>query len=302
MKNLFAILLGLLVLPSLGQDNTPVDLDWKIGKNEKVSYLTVMSDIDTSSFEINMGGLFKAFSDSSGNGLSEAKDFFKKLNASFKNVDMVTDLTNNDKGIIDITMSTRPKEESESKERKKEKKNSDEKDFAKLMQSLNQGVMLRGSVYPTGEIQSFWVKSSQKNLIALFFELPFKPVKIGDSWHLDIDLIANDQNFKCDSSYKLNKVTLTDIKKVNGESIAVLKYDIVEYVKGIFSTPSFMGMEGGEQETMLKFTHQAIGEFSIDKGRWISYDGIMTMDASGVMTAQKKTKFTLIPDSGNKSR
>ncbi len=44
----------------------------------------------------------------------------------------------------------------------------------------------------------------------------------------------------------------------------------------------------------MKFTHRAIAEFSVDKGRWISYDGIMTLVASGVMKANQKTKFTLI--------
>jgi len=86
---------------------------------------------------------------------------------------------------------------------------------------------------------------------------------------------------------------LTDIKKNKGETIAVIKYNIVEYVNGTFNSPSFMG-GGEEQKTMMKFTHQAIAEFSVDKGRWISYDGIMSLDASGVLTAKKKTKFTLI--------
>lgn len=171
----------------------------------------------------------------------------------------------------------------------------------KMMQSMTQGVMLRGSVYETGGIHSFWVKSAQKNLIALFFELPTKPVKVGDKWSLDINLITNDQNFDCDSSYKINEVTLADIKKINGETIAVLKYNIVEYVKGNFNTPSFFGSEGGQKETMMKFTHQGIAEFSVDKGRWINYDGIMSLEATGVMTANKKTKFTLI-DEQNASR
>jgi len=89
---------------------------------------------------------------------------------------------------------------------------------------------------------------------------------------------------------------MVDIKKVKGESIALLKYDIVEYVKGNFFMPSFGGggKEGGETPSIMKFTHQAVGEFSIDKGRWISYDGIMSLVSSGVMNTKKKTKFTLI--------
>ena len=99
--------------------------------------------------------------------------------------------------------------------------------------------------------------------------------------------------FDCDSSFKLNEVILADVKKVNGETIAVLKYNIVEYVKGNFNSP-FFGNEGGQKETMMKFTHQGIAEFSVDKGRWLTYDGIMNLQATGVMTANKKTKFTLI--------
>src|SRR5207253_3068024 len=121
------------------------------------------------------------------------------------------------------------------------------------------------------------------NLISVLFELPTKPVAIGDSWPLDINLIANDQNFICDSSYKINKVTLQDIKQVNGETVAVLKYEIVEFVKGNFNTPRFFGKEG-PRETVMRISHQAVAEFSIDKGRWISHDGIMTLYSTGVMT------------------
>jgi hypothetical protein len=166
----------------------------------------------------------------------------------------------------------------------------------KMMQSMNQGVVLRGSVYETGAIHSFWVKSAQKNLIALFFELPTKPVKVGDKWSLDISLISNDQNFACDTSYKINEVSLVDIKEVDGEIIVVFKYNIVEYVKGNFYTPSFFGDGGGQKESMLKFTHQGLGEFSVDKGRWVNYDGIMSLEATGVMTANSKTKFMLVDE------
>lgn len=111
---------------------------------------------------------------------------------------------------------------------------------------------------------------------------------------MDINLITNDQNFECDSAYKINEVTLNEIKTVKGETIAVLRYNIVEYVKGDFNAPAFFGKEGGMKESMMKFSHQGIAEFSVDRGRWINYDGIMSFEATGIMTANKKTKFTLI--------
>lgn len=290
MKKLLTIIFILLTITTFGQT---LDLKWKIGENEKLNYLTVMSDIDTSKFEMNFGELFKSFSDSTGKGLSETKDIFKELNKAMQNVDYVSTLTNKGNGIIDIVMTTRPKEKTEKVAN--DTSDSKENEILKMMQSMTQGVMLRGSVYATGGIHSFWVNSNQKNLISTFFELPTKPVKVGDTWKLDISLIANDQNFKCDSSYKINEVTLTDIKKDKGETIAVIKYNIAEYVTGTLISPSFMGGDG-DQKTMMKFTHQAIAEFSVDKGRWISYDGIMSLDATGFMTANKKTKFTLIKE------
>jgi hypothetical protein len=299
MKQKLTLLFAVITLTAFGQKNQTVDLKWKIEKNEKLNYLTVMSDIDTSSIEMDFGGLFKALSDSTDNGLKESKDFFKKFNDAFKNQDFVTTLTNKNKSVIDIVMTTRFKEEIKGTDI--DTTDAKETEVLKMMQSMTQGVILRGSVYETGGIHSFWLKSAQKNLIALFFELPTIPVKVGDKWSLDINLITNDQNFDCDTSYKINEVTLVDIKKINGETIAVLKYNIVEYVKGNFNSPSFFGSDREQKETMMKFTHRGIAEFSIDKGRWVNYDGIMSLEATGVMTANKKTKFTLI-DERNASR
>jgi len=160
---------------------------------------------------------------------------------------------------------------------------------------MNQGVMLRGSVYAKGGVHSFWVKAQQKNLIAILFELPTQPVKVGDTWSLDVNLISNDQNFSCDSSYKMNTVTLTELKKVKGETVATLKYEIEEYVSGTFSTPMFKE-GGGGTPTMMRFSHLGIAEFSVDRGRWISYDAIMSLDATGVLRSRKKTKFSLMTE------
>src|SRR5690349_21199468 len=93
MNKLLTMAFALIAIASLGQKKQKVDLDWKIGKQEKLSYITSMTEIDTSSTELNFSGLFKSFSDSTNKGISEAKDFFKKLNSAFTNIDLVTTLT-----------------------------------------------------------------------------------------------------------------------------------------------------------------------------------------------------------------
>ncbi len=297
MKKLLLIALGFTALTALAQEKS-VDLRWKIAKDEKLNYTTVMSEIDTSTTEVNFEGFFKDLSDSSGVAPHLAKNFFKDMSRSIQDLDYVSSLTSKGNGVVDIVMYTVPKPENA------EKENSSEEEvgmnMAKMMQRMTNGVMLRGSVFATGGMHSFWVKSDQKNLISLLFELPAKPVKVGDKWSLDIQLISNDQNFECDSSYKLNEVTLTDIKTVNGETIAVLNYQLVEYVQGNYTMPAFFGDKSEVKKTTMKFVFQGLAEFSIDKGRWISYEGNMGLDSSGVMTSHKKTRFALINEKKEK--
>lgn len=288
MNKLVIVMIGLLTAASaFSQNKNEVDLNWKIQPSETLSYKTVMTEIDTSAVQFNFGNLYEALVDSSDNKVKEAKDLFKQLNESLQNIDLVTELTTDGDGIVDIEMKTLPKEPVSKTDTTKVSA------MLKMMQSVSQGVVLRGSVYDTGDIHSFWVKSDQKNLIAIFFQLPTKPVKLGDSWQLDVDLIGNDQNFECDSAYKINKVTMVDLKEQNGEKIAVLKYKVEEFVDGIFNSPAMFG-SGGPTPTTMHLTFQAMAEFSIDKGRWISFDGIMGLSSSGVMQANSKKNFSLI--------
>ncbi|MES1220680.1 MAG: hypothetical protein ABUT20_34590 [Bacteroidota bacterium] len=159
-----------------------------------------------------------------------------------------------------------------------------------MMMKLNGNVMLRGAVNEGGSIQSFYVKNDQKNLISMFFELPNRQISVGDKWTLAINFISMDQNFTCDSSFKKNAVTLIDLKQTGGQTIAVLKYDIEEFVLGDFNSP----MTGGSKKTTMKMIFNAIAEFSIEKGRWVNYDGILSLKATGVMTSAttKKVKLT----------
>lgn len=294
MKQALTILFIFSFLFAFSQKNETVDLKWKIEKNENLNYSTVMRDIDTASFEMNFGGLFKALSDSTNDGLEKSKDLFKKFNAAIFNQDYITTLTNKGNGIINIIMASKPvnvniEDNLDSLEEK-------EAEMERMMKAFTQGVMLRGSVYDWGGIHSFWVKSNQKNLIAILFELPKNPVKVGDRWSLDLNLIANDQNFSCDTSFKINEVTLMQIKQKDGSTVAVLKYNIMEYVKGDFLTPAFFDDENEKKETMIKISYQGVSEFSIDQGKWVLFDGIMSVEATGVMNANKTTKFTLFEE------
>ncbi|WP_338790539.1 hypothetical protein [Bernardetia sp. MNP-M8] len=292
MKNILIVLLTLIPITAFAQDKESVDLRWKIQENEELSYKTAMKEMDSSYMEMDFGSLFNSLSSNKKEGLSESQKLFNQLNKVVADMDYITTLHKKQKGVIDIQMKMYNRESDSEIENDTIRGT---KTILRMMSAMNKGVVLRGSVLETGEIHSFWLQSRQKNLISVLFELPNKPVSIGDTWKLDVNFITNDQNFECDSAYKINEVTLVDIKMIDGERIAVLKYNVEEYVNGIFNSPSFFESDG-KKDTMMRFNHQAIAEFSIDKGRWISYNGIMSLEAKGVMNANKKTKFTLLPE------
>ena len=139
----------------------------------------------------------------------------------------------------------------------------------------DRNVILRGKFNPDGQNLSFYYEQNKKNLISLFFELPQKPVKIGDEWNIDVDIISLDQHFKADSLSKKNTVRLKDIVERNGNKIAIIEYDLNEFVTGNLEKNKSKSSKQNEasEKPYLKATHKIIGEFSINKGYWISYDG-----------------------------
>lgn len=294
MKTIITFLFTFMSLNCIGQNNQTYDLKWKIGKDETLKYATLISEIDTFFFETNYDNLIKILTDSSNNEDVYKKNFFKAMNDAMKNQNYTTTLSNNNNGTVEITMAIKPQTNEQ------ETGIENNKEITKMMQLMNTGIMLRGSVFESGGIHSFWVKSSQKNILSLFFELPTKPVKIGDKWALNVNFITNDHNFKCDTSHLLNEVTLVEIQYKNNDTIAILNYNLLEFVKGNFNTPAFFENKIKESETMMSFSHQGIAEFSINKGRWIYYDGTMHVKTTGIITANKKTKYTMIEENNTK--
>lgn len=273
------------------KDST-VFLKWKLKPNEALSYKTIMEETDTANrVSFSMKGLSKMMG-KNGDTTHDA-DFdkvFKQLNNEVQNTKFETRLTEKRKGIVDIELYAKS---DEAKPVKAENPANKELDASKmLMNKALAGVMLRGSVYEDGTIESFYTKNEQKNLLAMFFELPGKPIKIGDSWPVSIHLISMDQNFTCDSSYRKNNVTLIAIENKNGEHIANLKYDIAEYVEGSFNSP----FDDSKVKTMMKMTFQGMGYFSLEKGRWVVYDGVMSLSSTGMMASKSTQKLSLVAE------
>src|SRR6185437_5414190 len=214
-----------------------------------------------------MNGFMRTMGDNA--DTADFQKVFKQLSKIAVQSNFVTYLKESRNNIIDIEMHLKdPAVKTVTDTGKMAKELSD---MIAMEAKMNSGIVLRGAVHEDGTIESFYTKNDQKNLISTFFELPGKFAKLGDKWALNVNFLSMDQSFTCDSSFKKNKVTVIRIDNKDGEHIVTLQYDIEEYVVGNFNSP----FNNQPVKTSMKMTHKALAEFSVEKGRWISYNGIM---------------------------
>ncbi len=290
MKKLITLAFTLLTITAFGQKSPKVELNWKINPGDTISYKTIMARIDSSVIKYNFGKIFNLGSDSTDIEADEAAKLYKEL-SSIDNVDTITNLSCKKDSIVDIEMVAKAVKDI------KELIPDSLKKYLEYMpnETPNQSILLRGSVYKTGGIHSFWLTKGQKNALAVFFELPQKPVKAGDSWKIDINFISTNQYFECDTSYKSNKVTLASLRETqDNDTIATIKYEITEYIKGNYYVPSLFSSTTDTVKMEMKVSYQAKAEFSVTKGRWISYEGILHQYSKGLVDADIFMRYALI--------
>lgn len=280
MKNyIFAIFVFVSSI-GFGQKDLSIDLNWKIKDGEIITYSAFHGAIDTSLVT------------SKQETVNEGHESAQKYNEYIQNSEKTISLIGKKNDIIEITMSHKAIENQKTKKKTRKKTKPDE--FEESMTSLlYPDILLRGAVYKNGEIKSFWVKNDQKNSIALLFELPSRAVQINDKWSLDVNFISNDQNFKCDSAFKKNSVSLEDIKITESDTIAILRYDIIEFVSGEFDAPNFFGQGDGTKEITMSVRYEGLAEFSINKGKWVNYNCSMTSKLTGYRESFSKQRYCL---------
>jgi hypothetical protein len=260
------------------------DLKWKVDKNNPIAYKTAMESIDVNNLAkkgFDCNDFLNAFSDTANFNCEAFKDFFEAMNNLYKDYSFTTTLTEDKNGAIDVKLIS---------VKNNNVSNNLPDSLHDIFANAMTGVQLRGKINKDGAIESFWMKKEQLNLLAIMFELPTKPVKIGDRWTIQASFISNDQNFICDEYKKTHIIELVDVKEIEGDLIAFIKYDIRNYVKGEFNNP-FLGKT---VPTKMDVGFNGISEFNITKGKWKNYNGLMSMDITGIMTNQTKLRFKLI--------
>ena len=139
---------------------------------------------------------------------------------------------------------------------------------------------------------------SLSNITALFFQLPDEKLKVGDTWSLKNVCFflykLKDSSFyqEGDTVFKINKITLTDLRREDSESVAIIKYDVEEYLG---SHTDFLN----NKNSGIRYKYNAIGKFSIENGRWISYNATLLFFLNekefGNKTSESILNISLIP-------
>jgi len=251
-------------------------LKWKLAEGNIIGYQTILKVLEAR--EIDFGGL----GDSSGFDNDFFKEELDELRKEMEETTYISTISYNARGKMEVKMFSEGFEQ-------KGKEEIDPKDFN--MSQMMKGVMLRGEIDKYGNIESFYVKERQRNLLAMYFQLPDFPVEIGDTWSLDVHYLQMDQNFICDTAQNKNVVQFVELQKDGQDTIAIIKYDIFQYVKGTMGTYAMMGNNNGEVSIAMKFN--GVAEFSITQGKWISFDGILETVQDGVMKQSSKQHLGL---------
>jgi hypothetical protein len=111
--------------------------------------------------------------------------------------------------------------------------------------------------------------------INILFELPSEPVGVGDTWSLNIKPPKHTLS-KNQKDSILNKVTFTDLSVDDGDTIAILNYQL--------QSPDKSG-------NIIRFSGKV--KFSITQGKWLEYTGVLSQKTSGLLPMNHVQKIKL---------
>jgi len=257
----------------------PVLINWKIKNNEIIAYKTTMSELEESKFQSNnyLKSLLDSLGVKDGSNQLDLDQLAKTLKKDSENFESISTLQNvNDLVYVRIVRKAKDAANTTS---------------TGILGDMSKGIQFRGYLSKEGSIYSYYLKNQQKNILAIFFQLPGKKVKVGDSWTVDAQWFSNDHTFKCDKAERISEVKLKDLKVVKKDTIALISYNLKESLEGTTQIP----WSKENKKAIYKMTYIGDCEFNISKGRWEKFGAIMDTEASGFQNIKQKLLYSLTP-------
>lgn len=263
-------------------------LSWKIVEGQPIAYNTAMQ-VSNSNISVDFDRIFNSDqSDQSTEQSSIFEEILGNIGTIQPTYSIVSILEKNPRDNISVKMILGNVDTSELK--------SDDwvgQWSSLFLKGMEGSILLQGEITSEGKIASP-IAQQQKNLLALFFELPTEPVKVGDAWPIDLTCIAvNSAQFTIENSDRINQVTLAKIAETPaGKPVAILDYLIIESVKGKQAIPFFTKES---VPTSMKCSFIGQGQFLIEQGRWEQFSAEYTVQTTGIMTSTITQYLALSP-------
>lgn len=179
------------------------------------------------------------------------------------NYDLIIDMTSaikKENALLNLNLKDRKLTKSDSVNFKCEVSKRDS-EVAQVKMFNYESVLLNGTFYLKGGIESYFIENRQRSLLSAMFEFPKKIISVGDEWELDFSSIYSKGNVNCEYA---NRKRTAKLESIKGDT-AVIKYDIQEYAKGKFES-------NVDEHFVLDTKLIAIGYFLLSKGRWVYYE------------------------------
>ena len=153
-----------------------------------------------------------------------------------------------------------------------------------LVEHLIGTMRTAAEINENGEVTSEYTSTEERNALSILLELPKEPVKVGDTWTLDLDLVSLEEGYLLDETLEtneINQVMLVSIAIPNdGETIATVKYVLEESISGELATP----IQGGPSSITGSIGFVGSGEFLVERGVWKRLSGRMQFSSTGVLS------------------
>ncbi len=144
-----------------------------------------------------------------------------------------------------------------------------------------------------GNVLSSYHFQKQKNLVSLFFQLPNKPVKVGDTWDIPVQFIELGNGYVVDETQNFKRaILLSKSTNKQGEVIAKILFVVHEFVKGQFQ------FKDGATLSAVPFSLDAgyigYGELVVNRGYWARHVGQVAYVGTGQSPMNVKKLHALV--------
>lgn len=174
-----------------------------------------------------------------------------------------------------------------------EPKDEEERYFRDMQERSVGLVQLNTVIGEQGNNLNPYLKSQQKNTVAMLLYLPDRPVRVGERWRLPLQALTYlNTVFLADSASRDNRVWVNRVTERAGVGrVAEIVYLLREAVEG--KRQAFVHDE--PQPFSTEMTYFAVGEFALDEHRWLRYIGRLE---STLLFVNSVDIFALLPDEG----